>query len=328
MPTWCAVTWSSCPAANFTSDDPAYYVAIESGEARLSDANVVEVIPGENMTKTDASGETVQSLEPGTAMTEVVYTASDGFYFPENYAAAYSVENSGVAVTRDSVGQITVSGTPTADVTVTLPDATAKTKPNAPAGLDKTDCTTADNNDGSITGVDQTMEYRKNGDEAWTKITDGSVAGLTPGGYSVRIRATDTTLASDPVTVTIAAYVPPSGGTVTAYKINPPAATDNGAVTVAPQKAVRGESVTITAAPDEGYRVDSVTVTDKNGNPVAVTDNGDGIYTFRMPASPVTVAASFAPAETPPVEEPTDTAPKAADPGIGYIFDRRVEGVV
>ena len=27
------------------------------------------------------------------------------------------------------------------------------------------------------------------------------------------------------------------------------------------------------------------------------------------------------PAETPPVEEPTDTAPKAADPGIGYIFE-------
>ena len=27
------------------------------------------------------------------------------------------------------------------------------------------------------------------------------------------------------------------------------------------------------------------------------------------------------PAETPPAEEPTDTAPKAADPGIGYIFE-------
>ena len=27
------------------------------------------------------------------------------------------------------------------------------------------------------------------------------------------------------------------------------------------------------------------------------------------------------PAETPPVEEPTDSAPKAADPGIGYIFE-------
>ena len=38
-------------------------------------------------------------------------------------------------------------------------------------------------------------------------------------------------------------------------------------------------------------------------------------------SAPQADEGKLVPAETPPVEEPTDTAPKAADPGIGYIFE-------
>ncbi|MFR8127379.1 MAG: S-layer homology domain-containing protein, partial [Acutalibacter sp.] len=60
-----------------------------------------------------------------------------------------------------------------------------------------------------------------------------------------------------------------------------------------------GRTVTITAAPDTGFALESLTVLDSRGNEIALTDKGDGKYTFTMPASRVTVEASFTPAPLP-----------------------------
>ena len=68
-------------------------------------------------------------------------------------------------------------------------------------------------------------------------------------------------------------------------------------MTVTPTSAKSGETVTVTAAPDNGYTVGSVTVTDDSGNSLSVTDNGDGTYTFIMPASQVTVRVVFTESE-------------------------------
>ena len=67
----------------------------------------------------------------------------------------------------------------------------------------------------------------------------------------------------------------------------------NGKVTVSPQRAEKGETVTITVKPDEGYELDELTVTDKNGDSVKVTYQDDNKYTFKMPGSSVTVEATF-----------------------------------
>ena len=67
----------------------------------------------------------------------------------------------------------------------------------------------------------------------------------------------------------------------------------NGKVTVSPQRAEKGETVTITVKPDEGYELDTLTVTDKNGDTVKVSCKDDNKYTFTMPASSVTVTATF-----------------------------------
>ena len=67
------------------------------------------------MTKNAGSGDAEQTGLTG-AMKDVVYTADKGYYFPTNYSVA---EVSGIKVTRDSYTQITVSGTPTADATIT-----------------------------------------------------------------------------------------------------------------------------------------------------------------------------------------------------------------
>lgn len=67
----------------------------------------------------------------------------------------------------------------------------------------------------------------------------------------------------------------------------------NGTVTVSPKNASKGATVTITVDPDEGYELDTLTVTDKDGKAVSLTNKGDGKYTFTMPASKVTVKATF-----------------------------------
>ena len=65
--------------------------------------------------------------------------------------------------------------------------------------------------------------------------------------------------------------------------------TENGAITVSPKSASKGDTVTITATPDKGYVLESLTVLDKDGKALELTDKGGGKYTFAMPAGKVTV---------------------------------------
>ena len=67
----------------------------------------------------------------------------------------------------------------------------------------------------------------------------------------------------------------------------------HGTVTVSPQSASKGDSVTITAAPDKGYELRGIKVIDQNGREVKLTDKGSGKYTFTMPAGKVTIKADF-----------------------------------
>ena len=89
----------------------------------------------------------------------------------------------------------------------------------------------------------------------------------------------------------------PSGGgggsAVTEYAVTVSTA-DNGSVAVSPKNAEKGDTVTVTVTPDEGYVLESLTVTDKDGDKVSTTKGEDGKYTFKMPASAVTVKAVFA----------------------------------
>ena len=88
----------------------------------VPDGYSVTITAGDHMTKTTGSGDAEQTGLTG-AMTDVVYTADNGYYYPTDYSVA---EVSGIKVTRDSYTQITVSGTPTADAAITLTAPTAK----------------------------------------------------------------------------------------------------------------------------------------------------------------------------------------------------------
>ena len=68
---------------------------------------------------------------------------------------------------------------------------------------------------------------------------------------------------------------------------------DNGSVSVSPKSARRGTSITMTVDPDKGYSLETLSVTDKNGKEISLIIMGNGVYTFKMPASQVTVKATF-----------------------------------
>lgn len=85
-----------------------------------------------------------------------------------------------------------------------------------------------------------------------------------------------------------------SGATLDKYSVSVPSNVENGTVTVTPKSASKDTTVTITATPDAGYELSTLTVTDASGRELALTNKGNGTYTFTMPASQVTVTASFA----------------------------------
>lgn len=104
---------------------------------------------------------------------------------------------------------------------------------------------------------------------------------------------------------------------------------ENGTIDV-DRYVTEGDQVTITVSPDEAYLLDDLTVT-SGGKDVALTDNGDGTYTFTMPSGDVAVTATFA--EDPNWEEPEDPATDVseiftdvpanhwAQAAIQYVYD-------
>ena len=66
-----------------------------------------------------------------------------------------------------------------------------------------------------------------------------------------------------------------------------------GKVELDPIKPTANQVVTITPIPDNDKAVDKVTITDKNGNELEVTDNGDGTYSFNQPDTDVTIDVTF-----------------------------------
>ena len=72
-----------------------------------------------------------------------------------------------------------------------------------------------------------------------------------------------------------------------------PAETSNGTVTAMPSAAAAGDTVTITVVPEAGYTLETLTVKDAKGSEIELRSKENGICTFIMPDSPVSVEATF-----------------------------------
>ena len=144
----------------------------------------------------------------------------------------------------------------------------------------------------------------------------GSVVTVSAGnrsGYTFNGWTTDSGVAFDDANAAETTFIMPDGNvTVTAnwsrgggssssgrgdsdprYTVGIPDKTENGSVSVSPKNAGQGDRVTVTVKPDEGYELGSLTITDSKGNELPLTDQGDGKFTFIMPAGKVEVKATF-----------------------------------
>ncbi|MCR5701377.1 MAG: Ig-like domain-containing protein [Lachnospiraceae bacterium] len=138
------------------------------------------------------SGEAVQNNVTG-AMENVEFDLSDthNYYFPEGYSS-YGTTN-GVTVSSNGYSHVVVSGTPTADTTITLAFPTEKDEQFAPSVTGSTD---------SIDGTTTAMEYAAPNSTSWTECTANKTTVAT-GKWRVRYKETDTKKAGTEKTVAV-----------------------------------------------------------------------------------------------------------------------------
>ena len=153
------------------------------------------------------------------------------------------------------------------------------------------------------TATDKTVIW-ESGDTAVATVKDGIVTAVAAGNATITAKAGEKT-ATCAVTVTNPSNSGSSSGgggsSTPRYAVTVPDKTENGSLSVTPKNAKKGSDVTITATPDKGYEVGDIVAKDAKGNKLTLKDNGDGTYTFTMPASKVTVTAAFAEKKAEPI---------------------------
>lgn len=154
------------------------------------------------------------------------------------------------------------------------------------------------------TATDKTVIWESS-DTAVATVENGVVTAVAAGNATITATAGGKT-AICAVTVTNPSNSGSSSGggggsSTPRYAVTVPDKTENGSLSVTPKNAKKGSDVTITATPDKGYEVGDIVAKDANGNKLTLKDNGDGTYTFTMPASKVTIEATFAEKQAEPI---------------------------
>ena len=145
--------------------------------------------------------------------------------------------------------------------------------------------------------TNQNVTWSSDKPDVATVDAAGKVTAVGAGTATITVTTADgSKQATCSVTVT-RPYIPPANRN---YKITVEA-TQGGTVTADPTAAKAGTTVTLTPVPDRGYQVGTVAVTDRFGEPVAVTEQADGTYTFTMPSGQVKVEVTFVESQPEPL---------------------------
>ena len=152
-----------------------------------------ETAPNATFTATGDNGGTLSNVD-----TTMKYSTDGGESWTD--ITGTTMDITGVTADKDIQVVKKGDGTTTSDSEAQIIDVTQAA---TPAGIGKTDCTTTAQNDGTITNVDNTMEYRLSTASQWIGITGTEVTGIVNGNYDVRVKANGTVLASAIATVTI-----------------------------------------------------------------------------------------------------------------------------
>ena len=267
--------------------------------------------------------------EPTPSGTGIVFDGMEGTVYGDVTLYESLTINQGETLTIPSGAELNCNGKLTNNGTIVNTGGTLTGEPGGTGKIETTPTIDTQPTNQSVT-VGQTASFtvEANGDSLsyqwqqsadngtnWNKIsgatsnsytTDAATLEMNNYQYQCVVSNSAGSVTSNAATLTVTAlpepepepeptpppYIPPT------YAVTTPE-TPGGTVTVSPSRASSGRTVTITAAPDTGFALESLTVLDSRNNEITLTDKGDGKYTFTMPASRVTVEASFTPAPLP-----------------------------
>ena len=256
-------------------DGRAIYVSDDGSNSEVGDLNIritggtIEGAVLSGVTDLDAK---VFAISGGTFSIK-----PDSAYLAEGYSA-YSVN--GKYVVTNTISSLTLNPT-SASLYTNRDPVTVRL--------------TATLNDGASSDA---ITWSSSNENVATVSETGLVTAVGNGTATITAHVTDNIKAT--CTVTVSTYSAPTGSTgggssepsgdyiVSVDRVS------GGKVTVNPGRADKGDEVTVTVKPSEGYELASLTVTDKDGKAVELTKVSDTKYTFKMPASKVTVKAAFA----------------------------------
>lgn len=219
---------SSVVTVNYRSETITYNSNLYevSGDSNFSSviASGAKIQPGSYLyVRVKASGSTPASDGTGFGIStrSVVFNKVTFNYTTETYNSAsgleYSLDNSTWKSCTGELPLSAVSGYDTVYFRIAATDTsfasdsysvTVPSRGNAPSGIEKTDETVDQRNDGTITGVTEEMQYRiANG--SWADCPEsGTISNLADGSYEIRYKGSDSSLASNSAAVVIAQGVP------------------------------------------------------------------------------------------------------------------------
>ena len=229
-----------------------------------------------------------------------------------------TVDESG-KVTAIAPGEATITATAQSDktksATCTVTVHTATTITTQPQSVSVTEGQSATFSV-AASGDNLRYQWQINSGNGWSDITgatdasytiDRTTTAMSGNQYRCIVTGDGGETTSSAATLTVRPYDPPYTGKYS-YEIVSDVG-ENGTIDV-DRYATEGDQVTITVSPDEAYLLDDLTVT-SGGKDVALTDNGDGTYTFTMPSADVKITATFA--EDPDWSEPEEPVTDVSD---------------
>ena len=328
------ITNDGCSTAYFRSDVEGYTVEASGAAVALAVEQITPTTYTVAVNATHATPATsTQSVTVGSSMANVTLTAADGYYFTN-----VTVPSGFTASVADDSASVAISGTPTANITINV-SATAKTKPATPSVTGVAPSSASGT--GTLQGTTTAMEYKAADATTWTDCVANQP--VNPGSYEVRVKATNTTLASETVSVTVPAYVPDVNPDP---KPNPETAPSiiNGNGATAKKGEAKALSFTSSAARDalvrvelDGTKLDAANYTVSSGSTV-VTLNAEyvatlaaGEHTLSIVSSNGTATANFTIQAASPTPDDPDTKPDTkpddeAKPDDGKKADTKPDG--
>ena len=280
-----------------------------------NDVKCFYIVPPDHMTRDPQSGEELQEdVVQGSDIASVIYTANEGYYFPEDYTSGAPY---GITVTSNSENKITVSGTLTTDVKLTLTEPTAKsatyTVTVTAANHMKRETTSGAETQSGLTGAMKAVVYTADpGYYFPDNYSVSPVNGITVtknGDSQIIVSGTPT---ADTEIQLIAPTAKPANYTVTVTAANHMKLETNSGEVI--QSGLTGAMKDVVYTADEGYYFpDNYPEPTVNG--ITVTRNGESQITVSGTPTADTVIQLTAPTEkttTPPSTEPAPATPTPA----------------